>query len=67
MRFIRGAYVVIYDAEDRPDADQLKKVVAAFRAAPPDVAVFQARLNVYNAEDNWLTRGLMAQTPEAAF
>ena len=56
MRFIRGAYAVIYDAEDRPEPDQLKKVVAAFRAAPPDVAVFQARLNVYNAEDNWLTR-----------
>jgi hypothetical protein len=56
MRFIRGAYAVIYDAEDRPEADQLKKVVAAFRTAPPNVAVFQARLNVYNAEDNWLTR-----------
>ena len=56
MRFIRGAYVVIYDAEDRPESDQLKKAVAAFRTAPPDVAVFQARLNVYNADDNWLTR-----------
>ncbi|HXJ01046.1 MAG TPA: glycosyltransferase family 2 protein [Micropepsaceae bacterium] len=56
LRFIRGAYVVIYDAEDRPETDQLKKAVAAFRTAPPDVAVFQARLNVYNAEDNWLTR-----------
>jgi cellulose synthase/poly-beta-1,6-N-acetylglucosamine synthase-like glycosyltransferase len=56
MRFIRGAYAVIYDAEDRPEPDQLKKVVAAFRSAPRDVAVFQARLNVYNAQDNWLTR-----------
>jgi cellulose synthase/poly-beta-1,6-N-acetylglucosamine synthase-like glycosyltransferase len=56
MRFVRGSHVVIYDAEDRPDPDQLKKVVAAFRASPPDVAVFQARLNVYNAGDNWLTR-----------
>jgi cellulose synthase/poly-beta-1,6-N-acetylglucosamine synthase-like glycosyltransferase len=56
IRFIRGAYAVIYDAEDRPDCDQLKKVVAAFRRAPPNVACFQARLNVYNAHDNWLTR-----------
>ena len=55
-RFMRGAYAVIYDAEDVPEPDQLKKVVAAFRAAPPEVACFQARLNVYNAEDNWLTR-----------
>ena len=45
-RFIRGAYVVIYDAEDRPEPDQLKKVVAAFRRASPDIACFQARLNV---------------------
>ena len=56
LRFIRGSCTVIYDAEDRPDPDQLKKVVAAFRVAPPDVACFQARLNVYNADDNWLTR-----------
>jgi hypothetical protein len=63
MRFVRGAFVVIYDAEDEPEPDQLKKVIAAFRAAP-DVACFQARLNVYNPDENWLTRGLMAQTPE---
>ena len=56
LRFARGDYAVIYDAEDRPEPDQLKKVVAAFRGAPKDIACFQARLNVYNACDNWLTR-----------
>ena len=56
LNFVRGAYVVVYDAEDRPEADQLKKVVVAFRTARRDVACFQARLNVYNANDNWLTR-----------
>ena len=30
--------------------------VAAFRDAPDQVACFQARLNVYNAGVNWLTR-----------
>jgi len=53
---MRGTYAVIYDAEDMPEPDQLKKVVAAFRTAAPEIACFQARLNVYNAEDNWLTR-----------
>ena len=43
MRFIRGAYAVIYDAEDRPEPDQLKKVVAAFRKAPRETVCFQAR------------------------
>ena len=64
LAFVRGAFTVIYDAEDRPEPDQLKKAIAAFRTSAPDVACFQARLNVYNAKENWLTRGIMAQTPQ---
>jgi hypothetical protein len=52
----RGEYVVIYDAEDRPDADQLKKATIGFRSAPDDVACIQAKLNYYNADQNQLTR-----------
>ncbi len=51
-----GEFCVIYDAEDRPEADQLKKVVAAFRTADGDVACIQAKLNFYNASQNLLTR-----------
>jgi cellulose synthase/poly-beta-1,6-N-acetylglucosamine synthase-like glycosyltransferase len=64
LRFARGEYAVIYDAEDRPEPDQLKKAIAAFKAAPKEVACIQARLNFYNARDNWLTNGIMAQTPQ---
>jgi cellulose synthase/poly-beta-1,6-N-acetylglucosamine synthase-like glycosyltransferase len=56
LQFVRGDYVVIFDAEDRPEPDQLRRAAAAFAAAPPDVACFQARLNFYNAGQNWLTR-----------
>ena len=52
----RGEYCVIFDAEDRPEPDQLKKAVLAFRLAPPDVACVQAKLNYYNARQNLLTR-----------
>ena len=52
----RGDYLVIYDAEDRPEPDQLRKAVAAFREGPPNLACVQARLNLYNAFDTWLTR-----------
>jgi len=52
----RGKYVVIYDAEDRPDPDQLKKAVLGFRRCPPDVICLQARLNYYNQRQNLLTR-----------
>lgn len=51
----RGAFAVIYDAEDRPESDQLLKAVTRFGRAPARVVCLQARLNVYNASDNWLT------------
>ena len=50
----RGEFTAIYDAEDAPDPDQLRKAVAAFRAAPPDVACLQARLAIDNSADGWL-------------
>ena len=43
-----GELLVIYDAEDIPDRDQLKKCVVAFRNAPDDVACIQAKLNYFN-------------------
>jgi len=56
LHFARGDIVTIYDAEDRPEPDQLKKVVAAFRAAPDNTVCIQARLNYFNANENWLTK-----------
>lgn len=43
----RGEFVVVYDAEDRPDPDQLRKAVAQFRAEP-DIECVQARLVIAN-------------------
>jgi cellulose synthase/poly-beta-1,6-N-acetylglucosamine synthase-like glycosyltransferase len=56
LRFARGEYLVIYDAEDRPVPDQLRKLVATFRRAPANTACLQCRLSYFNAEENWLTR-----------
>ncbi|WP_300379113.1 glycosyltransferase [Henriciella sp.] len=56
LRFARGDYLVIFDAEDKPEPDQLKKVVVAFNQAPDNIACVQCRLNYYNREENWLTR-----------
>ena len=52
----RGEYVVIFDAEDRPEPDQLKKVYATFAANGPSLGCVQCQLNFYNADQNWLTR-----------
>jgi cellulose synthase/poly-beta-1,6-N-acetylglucosamine synthase-like glycosyltransferase len=52
----RGEYVVIYDAEDRPEPDQLKKVLVAFRKLGKKTACVQAKLNYFNGNQNLLTR-----------
>jgi cellulose synthase/poly-beta-1,6-N-acetylglucosamine synthase-like glycosyltransferase len=50
----RGELLVIYDAEDVPASDQLRKAAARF-AAEPDLACLQAELVPENASENALT------------
>lgn len=56
LPFVRGTYLVIYDAEDMPDPKQLRRALQAYRLGPDTLACVQARLNFYNARENWLTR-----------
>lgn len=56
LHFARGDFVVIYDAEDIPEPDQLLKAVDRFAASSPDLVCLQARLTFANANENWLTR-----------
>lgn len=52
-----GDYAVIYDAEDLPDRDQLKKAIYVFNNVNDErVACVQAKLNFYNPNYNFLTR-----------
>jgi len=43
----RGEYVAIYDAEDNPEPDQLKRVLVAFSKTARNVSCIQAKLNYY--------------------
>ena len=52
----KGEYVVIYDAEDRPEPDQLKKAYLAFQKLPEEYVCIQAKLNYFNSQQNILTR-----------
>jgi cellulose synthase/poly-beta-1,6-N-acetylglucosamine synthase-like glycosyltransferase len=56
LDFCRGAIVGVYDAEDAPAPDQLRRVVRRFRESPPEVACLQGVLDFYNARANWLSR-----------
>jgi len=55
LPFVRGDYVVIYDAEDRPERDQLLRALARFELAGERLGCIQARLTIDNTADNWLT------------
>jgi cellulose synthase/poly-beta-1,6-N-acetylglucosamine synthase-like glycosyltransferase len=57
LLFARGTYLVIYDAEDVPEPDQLKKAVVAFRkSGNPNLVCIQAALNFFNTDYNLLTK-----------
>jgi glycosyltransferase XagB len=52
----RGEFLVIFDAEDRPEPDQLKQAVSAFRDSKPHIVCLQAQLAYHNHRQNLLTR-----------
>jgi glycosyltransferase XagB len=54
--FARGEQLVIYDAEDKPDRDQLKKAAVAFARGGDAMVCVQAALNYWNVYENFLTR-----------
>ncbi len=51
-----GDLLVIYDAEDHPETDQLKKAVLAFEISKNNIICVQAKLNFYNQRQNLLTK-----------
>lgn len=51
-----GEFLVIYDAEDRPEPGQLRDVVDRFDELGHEYVCLQARLNYFNAKQNFLTR-----------
>jgi cellulose synthase/poly-beta-1,6-N-acetylglucosamine synthase-like glycosyltransferase len=52
----RGSLTAVYDAEDRPDADQLRRAAEMFASSDGALACVQARLTIDNSADSWLTR-----------
>jgi glycosyltransferase XagB len=51
---MRATHVVVYDAEDEPEPQQLQQAAAAFAVTSPNVACLQARLSIDNTADGLL-------------
>ena len=60
LELARGSFVVIYDAEDRPESDQLRRAAQAFGSSGEDVACVQARLCI-DTDTTWLARYFIAE------
>ena len=54
LPFARGTFTVVYDAEDCPESDQLRRALDTFHAADDDLACVQACLTIDNTADSWL-------------
>jgi cellulose synthase/poly-beta-1,6-N-acetylglucosamine synthase-like glycosyltransferase len=56
LLYSTGELLTIFDAEDKPEPDQLKKAAWAFQRSSAEVACIQAKLSYYNSRQNLLTR-----------
>ncbi|MFH1306653.1 MAG: glycosyltransferase [Candidatus Micrarchaeota archaeon] len=57
----KGEFLTIYDAEDIPETDQLKKAVWIFKNSDDNLVALQSKLYFYNANENLLSRWFAAE------
>ena len=63
LKVASGKYLTVYDAESRPEPDQLRKAAVALSAAQYPLCL-QAKIKISNQEVNWLTRNFAAEYHE---
>jgi hypothetical protein len=61
LPFVRGDFVAVFDAEDRPDAGQLRAALDVFHSQDAKVACAQASLSIDNEAHSWLSRTFAAE------
>ncbi len=66
LPFARGELLCVFDAEDRPEPDQLRRAAARFARADSRLGCLQARLCADNADENVIA-GLFALDYAALF
>lgn len=55
-----GEYITVYDAESRPEVNQLQKAAFALQNSTEETC-FQAKIRISNAHTNWLTRNFAGE------
>jgi cellulose synthase/poly-beta-1,6-N-acetylglucosamine synthase-like glycosyltransferase len=67
LNYIQGDYFVIFDAEDRPEPEQLKKAASYFAILPPNVGALQAKLSYHNTDQTYFLTKMFALEYEIWF
>lgn len=60
LRAARGEYLTVYDAESRPEPQQLRKAARALTGLG-DPWCFQAKIHISNRQANWITRNFAVE------
>ncbi|MBI3701719.1 MAG: glycosyltransferase [Afipia sp.] len=55
LQFAKGTFITVFDAEDRPEANQLRQALDIFRSNDNKIACAQASLCIDNTSDSWLS------------
>lgn len=56
----RGTYLTVYDAESRPEPQQLRKAAHSLLKAPGELCC-QAKIKISNQQENWITRNFAGE------
>jgi glycosyltransferase XagB len=56
LPFAKGRFLTVYDAEDRPDPNQLRAAFDAFVTGSKNLAVVQAPLVTWNQSESWIAQ-----------
>jgi cellulose synthase/poly-beta-1,6-N-acetylglucosamine synthase-like glycosyltransferase len=55
LNFCTGSIIGVFDAEDRPDPEQLHKVIKCFEQSPENTKCVQGVLDFHNPKRNWVS------------
>lgn len=60
LHVAKGEYITVYDAESRPESQQLRKAALALLNAEEEICC-QAKIQISNRHFNWLTRNFAGE------
>lgn len=67
LHYIKGDYFVIFDAEDRPEPQQLRKAASYFAILPACIGALQAKLSYHNIKQTYFLTRMFALEYEIWF